>query len=120
MGASKKLKRLTNTFQDIQDVLVDADQRQLKETSVRRWLDRLKDVSYDVEDALDEWNTSKLKLQIESAENALTLKKKEKRQVEDAQGTKISKLDRSSFKSMSKLVDLHWNVVHHILSLADH
>ncbi|TXG68967.1 hypothetical protein EZV62_003902 [Acer yangbiense] len=75
-GASKEVKRLTNTFQAIKDVLVDADQRQLMETSVRRWLDRLKDVSYDVEDALDEWNTSKLKLQIQRAENALTLKKK--------------------------------------------
>ncbi|KAK3219859.1 hypothetical protein Dsin_013829 [Dipteronia sinensis] len=40
-GASKEVKRLTNTFQAIQDVLVDADQRQLKETSVRGWLDRL-------------------------------------------------------------------------------
>ncbi|KAL5857103.1 hypothetical protein ACOSQ3_004561 [Xanthoceras sorbifolium] len=77
-GASKEVKRLTNSFQCIQAVLVDAEQRQMMETRVRVWLDRLKDVSYDVEDVLDEWNTSKLKLQIErhQNQNALVLKKK--------------------------------------------
>ncbi|KAL5787449.1 hypothetical protein ACOSP7_004398 [Xanthoceras sorbifolium] len=77
-GASKEVKRLTNSFQSMQAVLVDAEQRQMMEKTVRIWLDRLKDVSYDVEDVLDEWNTSKLKLQIErhQNQNALVLKKK--------------------------------------------
>ena len=36
----------------------DAEQRQVTETAVRLWLEKLKDVSYDVDDVLDEWNTS--------------------------------------------------------------
>ncbi|KAL5789855.1 hypothetical protein ACOSQ2_004743 [Xanthoceras sorbifolium] len=77
-GASKEVKRLTNSFQSIRAVLLDAEQREVMEKTVRVWLDRLKDVSYDVEDVLDEWNTSKLKLQIErhQNQNAIVLKKK--------------------------------------------
>ncbi|KAK3170531.1 hypothetical protein Dsin_000147 [Dipteronia sinensis] len=78
-GVSKQVKRLTSNFQAIQAVLVDADQRQVKEANVRVWLDKLKDVSYDAENVLDEWNTSKLKLQIQRAEHAVTLKKKKSR-----------------------------------------
>ncbi|KAK3220064.1 hypothetical protein Dsin_014034 [Dipteronia sinensis] len=75
-GVNKEVKRLTRNFEAIQAVLVDAEQRQVKEKSVTVWLDKLKDVSYDAENVLDKWNTSNLKLQIQRAENALTLKKK--------------------------------------------
>ncbi|KAK2654772.1 hypothetical protein Ddye_014628 [Dipteronia dyeriana] len=78
-GVSKEVKRLTSNFQAIQAVLADAEQKQVREANVRVWLDKLKDVSYDADNLLDEWNTSKLKLQIQRAENALTLKKKKKR-----------------------------------------
>ncbi|CAK7354260.1 unnamed protein product [Dovyalis caffra] len=33
------------------------EERQLKEASIKRWLDQLKDVSYDMDDVLDEWGT---------------------------------------------------------------
>ena len=75
-GVSKEVKRLTRNFQAIQAVLVDAEQRQVKETSVRFWLDKLKDVSYDAENVLDEWNTSKLKLQIQGAKMLLHLRRR--------------------------------------------
>ncbi|KAL6179235.1 hypothetical protein ACLB2K_050751 [Fragaria x ananassa] len=39
--------------------------KQVKETSVRHWLDQLKDVSYERDDVLDEWNTEILKQQLE-------------------------------------------------------
>ena len=65
VGVDKEVKKLTSNFQAIQAVLVDAEQRQVKETTVRVWLDKLKSVSYDVDDVLDEWNSAILKLQIE-------------------------------------------------------
>ena len=37
----------------------------MKEKPVKLWIDKLKDVSYDVEDVLDEWNTAILKSEIE-------------------------------------------------------
>ena len=45
--------------------LNDAEKRQVKEKPVKLWIDKLKDVSYDVEDVLDEWNTAILKSEIE-------------------------------------------------------
>ncbi|KAK2654742.1 hypothetical protein Ddye_014598 [Dipteronia dyeriana] len=62
--------KLTSNFRAIQAVLVDAEQRQIKDKVVADWLDKLKDASYDVDDVLDEWNTAILKLQIEGVENA--------------------------------------------------
>ncbi|PPD72103.1 hypothetical protein GOBAR_DD30997 [Gossypium barbadense] len=52
-------------FQDIQSVLQDAESKQVKDANVRNWLKKLKDVAYDVDDVLDEWNSEKLKSQIE-------------------------------------------------------
>ncbi|XP_062104505.1 disease resistance protein RGA2-like [Humulus lupulus] len=36
---------------------MDAEKRQVTEEAVRDWLDKLKDVSYDADDVLDEWIT---------------------------------------------------------------
>ncbi|KDO40328.1 hypothetical protein CISIN_1g043781mg, partial [Citrus sinensis] len=72
----KQVKKLTSNLRAIQAVLNDAEQRQVKEASVRLWLDQLKEASYDMEDVLDEWITARLKLQIEGVdENALVRKK---------------------------------------------
>ncbi|XP_031282927.1 putative disease resistance protein RGA3 [Pistacia vera] len=74
-GVSKEVKKLTNNLQVIQAVLVDAEQRQVKEMAVRLWLDQLKHTSYDMEDVLDEWNTAILKLHIEGFEDTDVPKK---------------------------------------------
>ncbi|KAH9668904.1 hypothetical protein KPL70_021568 [Citrus sinensis] len=75
-GVGKQVKKLTSNLRAIQAVLNDAEQRQVKEESVRLWLDQLKETSYDIDDVLDEWITARLKLQIEDVdENALVHKK---------------------------------------------
>ncbi|XP_044497264.1 putative disease resistance protein RGA3 [Mangifera indica] len=63
--AKKQVKKLRSNLEAIQAVLLDAEERQVKDKAVRRWLDQLKDTSYDMEDVLDEWNTEIMKLQIE-------------------------------------------------------
>ncbi|KDO35872.1 hypothetical protein CISIN_1g042808mg, partial [Citrus sinensis] len=58
VGVKQEVKKLTSHLQAIQDVLNDAEQRQVKEEFVRLWLGRIKDISYDIEDVLDEWITN--------------------------------------------------------------
>ncbi|KAL9463498.1 hypothetical protein AB3S75_001329 [Citrus x aurantiifolia] len=67
VGVEQDVEKLKRNFRAIQAVLVDAEQKQVKEETVRLWLDQLKDASYDMEDVLDEWITARLKLQIEGA-----------------------------------------------------
>ncbi|KAH9718580.1 hypothetical protein KPL71_022276 [Citrus sinensis] len=68
VGIDNEVAKLKHNFLAIQAVLVDAEQRQFKEETVRLWLDQLKDVSYYMGDVLDEWNTARLKLRIEGVD----------------------------------------------------
>ena len=61
-GVEHEVGKLTTNLQAIQAVLIDAEQRQVKEEFVRLWLGRIKDLSYDIEDVLDEWITVRRKL----------------------------------------------------------
>ena len=59
------VQKLETKFRTIQAVLNDAEKRQLKEEAVKLWLDKLKGVSYEMDDVLDEWNTAIIKEEIE-------------------------------------------------------
>ncbi|KAH9713299.1 hypothetical protein KPL71_020301 [Citrus sinensis] len=63
-GAEEEVENLHRRFHLIKAVVEDAEKRQMKENSVRVWLDDLKHASYDMEDVLDEWNTAIRKLQM--------------------------------------------------------
>ena len=54
-GFKEDLTRLLDSLEMIQDVLADAERRQESDRSVRRWLQRLKDVAYDADDVLDKF-----------------------------------------------------------------
>ena len=54
MGLDKQLGKLERSLSTIQDVLEDAEVRQVKEKALRGWLRQLKDVAYDADDVLDE------------------------------------------------------------------
>ena len=68
VGVKKDVKMLTDNLQSIQAVLIDAEKRQLKEETVKLWLQRLKNITYDIDDVLDEWRTEILKSKIEGDE----------------------------------------------------
>ncbi|KAL5822836.1 hypothetical protein ACOSQ4_020736 [Xanthoceras sorbifolium] len=72
VGVDEQVQELTSTFQALGAVLNDAESRQMKESSVRDWLDKLKDTSYDIDDVLDEWSTTIQKLQTMEMEDAST------------------------------------------------
>ncbi|XP_075662975.1 putative disease resistance protein RGA1 [Castanea sativa] len=65
VGVDKQVEKLTTNFLAIQAVLEDAERRQVKEATVRLWLDNLQDMSFEMEDVLDEWSTAILKSQID-------------------------------------------------------
>lgn len=62
VGVKQEVKKLTSHLQAIQDVLNDAEQRQVKGESVRLWLGWIKDISYNIEGVLDKWITARRKL----------------------------------------------------------
>ena len=50
----KELRQLHQSIEMIQAVLAKAEKRQVREESVRLWLQRLKDIAYEADDLLDE------------------------------------------------------------------
>ncbi|XP_058107650.1 putative disease resistance protein RGA3 [Magnolia sinica] len=55
VGVKKDLEKLSRTFESLQAALSDAEKRQVKDEQVRNWLEKLKDVAYDIDDVLEEW-----------------------------------------------------------------
>ena len=53
-GFKEELTRLRRSVEMIQDVLADAERKQVTDLSVKRWLQRLQDVAYDADDVMDE------------------------------------------------------------------
>ena len=70
VNVKEEVKKLERKFHEIQAKLDDAEERQVKEKAVKLWLERLNDVSYEMGDVLDEWNTAKIKADIEKEEEA--------------------------------------------------
>ncbi|KAG5223392.1 disease resistance protein [Salix suchowensis] len=74
VGVEKQVDKLKSNLIDIQSVLEDAERKQVKDKAVRVWLDKLKDVCYDMDDMLDEWSTAILTWEMDE-ENTHSLKK---------------------------------------------
>ncbi|KAK4395136.1 putative disease resistance protein RGA3 [Sesamum angolense] len=68
-GVKKEVGYLSSELDAIRNVLEDAERRRYKDKTVRNWLKRLEDVSYDIDDVLDEWNYGLLKLQVEGSQD---------------------------------------------------
>ncbi|XP_004309059.1 PREDICTED: putative disease resistance protein At3g14460-like [Fragaria vesca subsp. vesca] len=65
-GVDKKvLEKWTRTLRAIEAVLSDAEEKQLTQRAVKDWLDDLRDLSYDLQDVLDIFDTKMLKRRIE-------------------------------------------------------
>ncbi|XP_068341515.1 disease resistance protein RGA2-like [Pyrus communis] len=83
LNAKKDVEEFAGNLHAIQAVLEDAEQRQVKEASVRTWLDQLKDISFEMVDVLDEWNTDMLRQEVEKqereGENVVPNKQKKKK-----------------------------------------
>ncbi|XP_058107016.1 disease resistance protein RGA2-like isoform X2 [Magnolia sinica] len=63
VGVTNEIENLSITFNLLQAVLKDAETQRVKNEAVKKWLENLKDVAYDVDDILDEWTTDALRPQ---------------------------------------------------------
>ncbi|XP_068337269.1 putative disease resistance protein RGA3 [Pyrus communis] len=70
LNVKKEVEEFAWNLKAIESVLEDADRRQMKEANVQNWLDNLKEISYEMVDVLDEWNTDILRQQVEKQEGA--------------------------------------------------
>ncbi|XP_048444105.1 putative disease resistance protein RGA3 [Pyrus x bretschneideri] len=68
LNVTKETEDFAAKLKEIQAVLEDAERRQVKDASVRIWLDKLNDISFQMVDVLDEWNTNMLRQQVEKQE----------------------------------------------------
>lgn len=59
------LKRLQESLAMIHDVLQDAEEQQVTQKAVKRWLKKLRDVAYDAEDVIDEFAYEILRRKVE-------------------------------------------------------
>ncbi|KAL5555536.1 hypothetical protein UlMin_037772 [Ulmus minor] len=79
-GVEGEVSNLQTNLEDIQAVLEDAEKKKLKKDHavVKRWVEKLEGVSYDMDNVLDEWNTAILdyKIKKEEGEDLLAPKKK--------------------------------------------
>uniref|UniRef100_A0A2N9GYY9 AAA+ ATPase domain-containing protein n=1 Tax=Fagus sylvatica TaxID=28930 RepID=A0A2N9GYY9_FAGSY len=68
VGVGKEVQKLEDNLGTIQEVLEDAEKKQLTDKAVKHWLKKLKDTSYEMDDVLDEWNAAMIKSEIEKEE----------------------------------------------------
>ncbi|XP_028120141.1 putative disease resistance RPP13-like protein 1 [Camellia sinensis] len=60
-GVDTSIKKLKKSFEDINDVLADAEDKQISDKSVNKWLKELQHLAYDADDVLDEFATEVLR-----------------------------------------------------------
>ncbi|KAL5574444.1 hypothetical protein UlMin_016143 [Ulmus minor] len=77
-GVENEVASLKTNLEDIQAVLEDAEKKKLSNPLVKRWVEKLEGVSYDMDNVLDEWKTAILEYKIGKEEGgALVRPKKE-------------------------------------------
>ncbi|XP_068640745.1 disease resistance protein RGA2-like [Aristolochia californica] len=59
-GVEEKLQRLSNTLSAINSLMADIEEKQLHSNTMRDWLGKLKEVVYDAEDVVDDFNLQAL------------------------------------------------------------
>jgi hypothetical protein len=74
-GLGQKLGKWKKTLSRIQALLDDAEEKQYTNKAVKRWLDDLRDLAYDVEDILDEFDTEALQCKLRGENQANTISK---------------------------------------------
>ncbi|KAJ3677988.1 hypothetical protein LUZ60_001791 [Juncus effusus] len=75
----KELNKLTNTLSRIKATLYDAEEREIRDRSVKLWLKELNQVAYAAEDVLDEYHYAVLQAQVEAKGDSAESSRKRKK-----------------------------------------
>ena len=113
IGVDEAIRKLQGNLLTVKAMLNDAERRQFKEEAVRLLLEKLTDACYEMDDVVDEWNTTMVKLAIqkqaaEDADKAPPVRKK-----------KVCSFTPSPsccFRQVAKL-QLHHDIAHKIIEL---
>nr|XP_023873951.1 putative disease resistance protein RGA3 [Quercus suber]XP_023873952.1 putative disease resistance protein RGA3 [Quercus suber]XP_023873953.1 putative disease resistance protein RGA3 [Quercus suber]XP_023873954.1 putative disease resistance protein RGA3 [Quercus suber]XP_023873955.1 putative disease resistance protein RGA3 [Quercus suber]XP_023873956.1 putative disease resistance protein RGA3 [Quercus suber]XP_023873957.1 putative disease resistance protein RGA3 [Quercus suber]XP_02387395 len=69
VGVDEEVQKLQDKLEDIKTMLDDADKRHaVKLDNEKRWLKKLQDIYYEMDDVLDTWSTARIKAEIEKEE----------------------------------------------------
>ncbi|GKU98606.1 hypothetical protein SLEP1_g11590 [Rubroshorea leprosula] len=68
LGLEEEVEKLERNLDLIHGVLAHAEEKKRTDVLVKKWLDRLKEAGYDMEDALDEWRTA-VEMELRGGEN---------------------------------------------------
>ncbi|GLU08733.1 hypothetical protein SLE2022_256270 [Rubroshorea leprosula] len=68
LGLEEEVEKLERNLDLIHGVLAHAEEKKRTDDLVKKWLDRLKEAAYDMEDALDEWRTA-VEMELRGAKN---------------------------------------------------
>ncbi|MBA0753991.1 hypothetical protein Gogos_021210 [Gossypium gossypioides] len=73
----RQLKQWESILPDIQAVLDDVEEKHIKNNGVKKWLEDLQDLAYDVDDILDKFAYEELRLQHQKTQalNSLTTRR---------------------------------------------
>ncbi|XP_020684794.2 disease resistance protein RGA2 isoform X1 [Dendrobium catenatum] len=96
------LSRLSRMLQRIQALLHDAEEREVCDKQIQHWLYELREVSYDVEDILDQYDYQVIETQVEemttTVETKTSLKMKQEDDNDDIYGYQPSLSSNNSIK----------------------
>lgn len=70
MGVDQETKKLASTLKAIQAVLEDAEQKQLESKAIRDWLCKLNDLTYEIDDILDDCATEFSKMEHKNSKSS--------------------------------------------------
>ncbi|KAK1256592.1 putative disease resistance protein RGA4 [Acorus gramineus] len=70
-GVNGELLKLRSTFTTIKAVLVDAEERRVKESALNDWLKKLRDVAYQADNVLDDFRIEALRREAETGNHFL-------------------------------------------------
>ncbi|KAG8362721.1 hypothetical protein BUALT_BualtUnG0047400 [Buddleja alternifolia] len=70
LNAENKVGSLSEKLKKIQEVLADAEQKGVTDPKVKTWLDKLQEIAYEIDDAVDEWEVENIRKQLEESEDS--------------------------------------------------
>ncbi|KAL7608270.1 hypothetical protein Lser_V15G13813 [Lactuca serriola] len=71
-GVDSELKKLKRSLDQIQDLLNDAAQKEIANKAVKRWLNGLQHLAYDIDDLLDDLSTEAMRRELTEEPGATT------------------------------------------------
>eukprot|EP00257_Ricinus_communis_P005983 XP_002520787.2 putative disease resistance protein RGA4 [Ricinus communis] len=114
-GLDQELIRLQDSLVMIRDLLQDAEEQQAKNMSFRRWLNKFKDVAYEVEDVLDESAYELLRRKVEinnMGDTKLSLSERARmRKFHWQMGHKVKNVNRSLDNIKNEALDFKLKII---------